>query len=245
MKICIIITATIDPKGMVFTKRNSPEDRLNDYKKVFKEFCNQQEVSNLIFIENSGYSLDYFQNEKKKYSNKKIEIMSSKVNNEFSRELGKGFGEHLSLKEVFEKSNSLKDCDYFIKCTGRYHLLNFSNIYKSIKKETLTINGYLRDNLKYFDTSVFCGSKDFFVNYVIPETMNVNDSNNIFIENCAAKALFKAMADGYSFNQIKDLPIIDGYIGTNNKKFRYNMIRRIKIKILGKLKNYLISHKKY
>ena len=53
------------------------------------------------------------------------------------------------------------------------------------------------------------------------------------------------MADGYSFNQIKDLPIIDGYIGTNNKKFRYNIIRRIKIKILGKLKNYLISHKKY
>ena len=32
MKICIIITATIDPKGMVFTKRNSHEDRLNDYK---------------------------------------------------------------------------------------------------------------------------------------------------------------------------------------------------------------------
>ena len=66
MKTCIIITATIDPKGMVFTKRNSPEDRLNDYKKVFKEFCNQQEVSNIIFIENSGYSLDFFQNEKKK-----------------------------------------------------------------------------------------------------------------------------------------------------------------------------------
>ena len=66
MKTCIIITATIDPKGMVFTKRNSTEDRLNDYKKVFKEFCNQQEVSNLIFIENSGYPLDYFQNEKKK-----------------------------------------------------------------------------------------------------------------------------------------------------------------------------------
>ena len=53
------------------------------------------------------------------------------------------------------------------------------------------------------------------------------------------------MVDGYSFNQIKDLPIIEGYIGTNNKEFRYNIIRRIKIKILGKLNNYLISHKKY
>ena len=108
MKTCIIITATIDPKGMLFTKRSSPEDRLNDYKKVFKEFCKQQEVPNLIFIENSGYSLDYFQNEKKKYSNKKIEIMSSRVNNDFSRNLGKGFGEHLSLKEVFDQSISLK-----------------------------------------------------------------------------------------------------------------------------------------
>ena len=245
MKTCIIITATIDPKGMLFTKRNSPEDRLNDYKKVFKEFCKQQEVPNLIFIENSGYSLDYFQNEKKKYPNKKIEIMSSRVNNDFSRNLGKGFGEHLSLKEVFDQSISLKDYDYFIKCTGRYHLLNFSSIFQSIKKEILTVNGYLKDNLKFFDTTILCGSKDFFIKYVIPETKNVNDSENIFFENCVANALLKAMADGYSFNQIKDLPIIDGYIGTNNKKFRYNIIRRIKIKILGKLKNYLISHKKY
>ncbi len=245
MEICIIITATIDPKGMVFTKRNSPKDRLNDYKKVFTKFCNQKEVSNIIFIENSGYSLDYFQNEKKNYPDKKIEIISSKINNEFSRKLGKGFGEHLSLKEVFDKSVSLKDYDYFIKCTGRYHLLNFSSIFKSIKKEILTVNGYLKDNLKFFDTTILCGSKDFFIKYVIPETKNVNDSENIFFENCVANALLKAMADGYSFNQIKDLPIIDGYIGTNNKKFRFNIIRRIKIKILGKLKNYLISHKKY
>ena len=126
MKFCIIITATVDPKGMVFTERNSPEDRLNDYKKAFKIFCNQQEVSNIIFIENSGYSLDYFENERKKYLDKKIEIISSNINNGFSRKLGKGFGEHLSLKEVFDKSVSLKNYDYFIKCTGRYHILNFS-----------------------------------------------------------------------------------------------------------------------
>ena len=79
MKTCIIITATIDPKGMVFTKRNSPEDRLNDYKKVFKEFCNQQEVSNLIFIENSGYPLDYFQNEKKNTQIKKLKLYLQKL----------------------------------------------------------------------------------------------------------------------------------------------------------------------
>tara|TARA_E500000178_G_scaffold223569_1_gene220540 strand:- start:536 stop:1273 length:738 start_codon:yes stop_codon:yes gene_type:complete len=245
MKICIIITATIDPKGMVFTERNSPKDRLNDYKKAFREFCNQKEVSNIIFVENSGYSLDYFQNEKKNYPDKKIEIMSSKINNEFSRKLGKGFGEHLSLREVFDKSVSLKDYDYFIKCTGRHHLLNFSSIFKSIKKEISTVNGYLKDNLKFFDTTVLCGSKDFFINYVIPETKNVNDSENIFFENCVANALLKGMADGYSFNQIEDLPIIEGYSGTNNKKFRHNIVRRIKIKILGKLKHYLISHKKY
>ena len=245
MKFCIIITATVDPKGMVFTERNSPEDRLNDYKKAFKIFCNQQEVSNIIFIENSGYSLDYFENERKKYLDKKIEIISSNINNGFSRKLGKGFGEHLSLKEVFDKSVSLKNYDYFIKCTGRYRILNFSNIFKAIKKEISTINGYLKDNLKYFDSAILCGSKDFFINYLIPETRNVNDSKNIFFEHCVAKALFKAMVDGYSFNQIKDLPIIEGYIGTNNKEFKYNIIRRIKIKILGKLKNYLISHKKY
>ena len=72
MKFCIIITATIDPKGMAFTKRSSPKDRFNDYKKAFREFCNQREVSNIIFIENSGYSLDYFQDEKKNTWIKKL-----------------------------------------------------------------------------------------------------------------------------------------------------------------------------
>ena len=72
MKFCIIITATIDPKGMAFTKRSSPKDRFNDYKKAFRKFCNQREVSNIIFIENSGYSLDYFKDEKKNTWIKKL-----------------------------------------------------------------------------------------------------------------------------------------------------------------------------
>ena len=99
MKTCIIITATIDPKGMVFTKRNSPEDRLNDYKKVFKEFCNQQEVSNIIFIENSGYSLDYFQNEKKKYKS----VTTKKLRTRYEISLCNAIlKKNLPLLEIFE-----------------------------------------------------------------------------------------------------------------------------------------------
>lgn len=242
---CIIIAAAIDPKGMKFTKRNRPEERLEDYKKVFVEYCKQQDVSNIIFCETSGYSLEFFQKEKEKHITKNIEILSSKVNNKYPRKLGKGFGLHLCLKEVFKNSKSIKNYNYFIVCGGRYHLVNFQKIFKSIKQELFTVNGYLKDNLKFFDSTVLCGSEDFITNYVIPDTKYVNDSKNIFFEHCVANALFKAMRNGYSFNQIKNLPIIEGYIGTNNKKFRFNLIRRIKHKILGMLKSYLISHKKY
>ena len=61
-KLTLILTATIDPRGMHFLKRNNVNDRLNDYKKSFSFWCNRKDLKNIIFIENSGYDLDYFKN---------------------------------------------------------------------------------------------------------------------------------------------------------------------------------------
>ena len=56
----LILTATIDPKGMSYTVRANIEDRLNDYKKSFNFWINQDKVKKIIFIENSGYDISYF-----------------------------------------------------------------------------------------------------------------------------------------------------------------------------------------
>ena len=60
--ITLILTSTIDPRGTHFLKRNKVEDRLNDYKKSFSFWCNRKEIDKIIFIENSGFDLSYFNN---------------------------------------------------------------------------------------------------------------------------------------------------------------------------------------
>ena len=245
MKTAIILTATIDPKNMILVERKSAEQRLNDYLIAFDFWCKNTQVKNIVFIENSGYNLEKFENKKKIFHDKNIEIISLNLNDTFSNKLGKGYGEHLCIKETILKSNILKDTDIIFKISGRYVMKNFDKIFSSCKKDTNSINVYTKDNLSFIDSFFISAPKIFFKDYVVPHTKNVNDSKNIFFEHCLSKALLSAMSDGYKLIQIPVLPIIEGYIGTNNKKFKYNIFKKIKLLIYGKLKNYFISHKKY
>ena len=77
LNFCLILTATIDPKGMTFLARNSIQDRLNDYKNAFENWCKHDSINKIIFIENSGYDLTFFNDLSKKFKDKEIEIISS------------------------------------------------------------------------------------------------------------------------------------------------------------------------
>ena len=57
---CIILTCTINPVGMPDLVRNNPEIRLQDYKKSFNFWINNNFVDKIILIENSNFDLSYF-----------------------------------------------------------------------------------------------------------------------------------------------------------------------------------------
>ena len=67
----IILTACINPVNMPFLKRTSTSDRLKDYKDAFRKWCNNSLAQKIIFIENSGYDLEFFYDEAKKFPKKK------------------------------------------------------------------------------------------------------------------------------------------------------------------------------
>jgi len=241
----IILTACINPIDIPFLKYTSVKDRLKDYENAFNKWCENIHVQKIIFIENSGYNLENFHNVAKKFPNKQIEIISSNLNNTFEKKLGKGYGEYLCLKEVFDKSNIANKTDFFLKISGRYYIKNFSNIYKDFYKKKSDIQIYLKDNLTYAETNIFGGSKVFFTDYVIPFSSKTNDTGKIFIEHCIAKAALSAINNNLIFNHFTVYPDIEGIIGTNNKKIKNNIFKKIKLFFLGKIKNYLIKHKKY
>ncbi len=241
----LILVCTIDPKDMPHLVRKDVKTRLEDYKKSFKFWTNNNLIKKIIFIENSGYDISYFRNMSKSISNKKIEFISSNSNNTFDKNLGKGYGHYLSLKEIFDSSELAKDTNYFIDVTGRHVVKNFKLILEDIKLNESDIYINLTDFLKFADTNIYAGSKKFFNNYIIPEAKKTNDNLNNIYENCVANAALKAISSGMTLSKTPIYADIDGYIGTNGKKYRQNTIKKIKLHFFRKLKNYFFKHKKY
>ena len=241
----LILTCTIEPKNMPDLVRSDPKTRLNDYKKAFNFWINNRHVKKIILIENSNYDLSYFKELAKKFNDKEIEIISSNSNNTFEKSLGKGYGQYLSLKEIFEKSTIADKTEYFIDVGARYCINNFEDILKDIKISKSDIYINITDNLKFADANIYGGTKKFFTKFLIPETAKTNDSINKIYENCVANATLKAVSEGMSLSKTPIYADIDGYIGTNGKQYKQNFFKKIKLFFFRKLKTYFIQHKKY
>tara|TARA_B110000008_G_C16931750_1_gene548971 strand:+ start:115 stop:861 length:747 start_codon:yes stop_codon:yes gene_type:complete len=241
----IILTSTINPGDMPNVVRNDIKTRLNDYKKSFNFWINQKSVNKIIFIENSGFDLTFFRTLAKSNQHKEIEIISTNSNNSFDKKKGKGYGHYLCLKEVFNSSEISKKTNFFIDITGRHCINNFNSILKDIMSNNTDIYNNLSDSLKYSEASIYGGSKKFFLDYVLPELEKTSDIEYSLFENRIASATLKAVSNGMSLSKIPLYPEIDGYIGTNGKKFNQNIFKKIKLFFFRKMKNYFFKHKKY
>ena len=241
----IILTCTVNPIQMPNLVRSNPEIRFQDYKKSFNFWVNNAFVNKIILLENSNFDLSYFNEVAKNIKNKEIEIISSNSNNEYDKSLGKGYGQYLCLKEIFDQSQIAKTTKYFIDITGRHCVKNFKAIIKDIIKNESDIYVNITDNLKFADANIYGGTKNFFINYLLPETKKTNDSQNKIFENCVASATLKAVSDGMSLSKTPIYADIEGFIGTNGKKYKQSIIKKIKLFFFRKLKIYFFNHKKY
>ena len=241
----IILTCTVNPIQMPNLVRSNPEIRFQDYKKSFNFWVNNAFVNKIILLENSNFDLSYFNKIAKDIKNKEIEIISSNSNNKYDKSLGKGYGQYLCLKEIFDQSQIAKTTKYFIDVTGRHCVKNFKAIIEDIIKNESDIYVNITDNLKFADANIYGGTKKFFINYLLPETKKTNDSQNKIFENCVASATLKAVSDGMNLSKTPIYADIEGFIGTNGKKYKQNIIKKIKLFFFRKLKIYFFNHKKY
>jgi hypothetical protein len=121
----------------------------------------------IILLENSNFDLSYFNEVAENIKNKEIEIISSNSNNEYDKSLGKGYGQYLCLKEIFEQSQIAKTTKYFIDVTGRHCVKNFKAIIEDIIKSESDIYVNITDNLKFADANIYGGTKKFFYKLLI------------------------------------------------------------------------------
>jgi hypothetical protein len=240
----LILTCTIQPNNMPNLTRSDPNLRLQDYKKSFNFWISNSNIKKIIFIENSGYDLKYF-HEIAKNSKIEIEIISNKLNETYDKNLGKGYGQYLCLKEIFDKSSVAKKTNYFIDVTGRHCVKNFNQIISHLINDNSDIYINLSNKLKFADTNIYGGTKEFFTQYFIPEVSKTNDSKNKIFEHCAAKAVLKAIASDMKLSNTPIYADIDGFIGTNGKEYKQNIFKKVKLFLYRRFKNYILNHKKY
>lgn len=134
--LALLLTATIDIKGMPKAYPTIPEQRQQDYYNSLKYYVNNHpKINKIVFVENSGWNLDFLKEAiAENPHQKQIEFISLNCNN-FPRKLGKGYGETLLIEKGIEQSFLIKEVSHIAKITGRIFLLNMTEILEKVKED--------------------------------------------------------------------------------------------------------------
>tara|TARA_B110000971_G_C20034448_1_gene513335 strand:- start:2508 stop:3254 length:747 start_codon:yes stop_codon:yes gene_type:complete len=237
----LIIACTVDTKSIIHSKRNNIDDRLNDLNKSLPIWLSKEYFKNIIIVENS--------NCKPKFFSKIIENSSNSVNidfiqydgQDFDRNLGKGYGWAEEVKQAIRSKKFGINSDYFCLVPGRYQIPNFDKIlFKANKNLICNINL----NLSFAFSPITIFPRNFIENYWLPECKNINDSLGLSMEHCQAKALLRAIADGYDWELPYEGPILNTISAISNTNYNKGFIFSIILKYYSYLKKFVFEFKR-
>ena len=237
----VLLTGTVNPKGMSMTLLNDITIRKQQYIDAINYWISFSEVS-VVFVENSNS--DFSKEIQNLIDAGKIEFLCFDGNN-YDKRLGKGFGELLCIEYAIVQSNFIRDCDFIFKVTGRYKVLNFRKFQKFIiSNPMIDILIDFKLNLTFSDSRFFGFKKTFITKYLLFYKNIVNDSNNIYFENILTKAALVAIANDFKFSPMPELPRIEGFSGSLGKEFKSTYLHWIKhkIKYFLKFKAFGLGH---
>lgn len=209
MKICLLLTACINPNGMSLTQLQDSAERLRQYAVALRYYLEKTSAP-IVFVENSGH--DISSNFVKEIGSGRLEVLTFNGNN-YDKQKGKGFGEALILKYAFEHSQILKHCDYVVKITGRLIVRNIKSILfesRLIKKELIV--SYLCQ--EFLDSRVFVASVSFYRDLFLPNIDKIDDGEGYYFENLLLDC--KKQTSWRPFLSL--LPQIEGVSGTYGTK---------------------------
>lgn len=239
-KICLVLHATVDVRGVVFVKRDDPLERFNDYRWALNKWVSYGGIDKLIFVENSGYDISELQRivDESNMPKHAVEFLSYD-GQDFPRELGKGFGETLNFEHVIRNSTILSPDDRLIRNNGRYYVENMGAFFEALQPPT-EILSELRQYLSYADATLLGGTVDFIERYVCPYGRQVNDSKGYYFEHALARAVHRALADGLVWRPFPEPPLVRGFSGTSNEnktesflvRSRQSLKHRVRLRVL-------------
>ena len=214
----LLATGTIDPKGMRFTVRTDPAQRLSDYTEALRFWCDTIDLP-IVFCENSGYDLGSFSRLAKNRSHP-LELVSFEAP-PFPEKRGKGYGEVLIMKHAIENSALIGPETRVIKVTGRLQVANFEQIFARMSTLSFDVCLDLKEALNDTDCRFFAASTRFLRDYLVPEAERIDETIKpmINLERALASATLRAVADGLRWELLPVDPLFRGYSATRGNRY--------------------------
>ncbi|UKT63279.1 hypothetical protein [Pedobacter mucosus] len=219
-KAVILLTASVNVKGMVFTNLQDVEIRALHYIEAIKFYFNETQLP-IIIAENTNH--DFTNALPAEILNSgRIELLSFD-GNQFPKTFGKGYGELESIHHAVLHSKFINPNTKIIKVTGRYKVFNIKVFIKSVAKNDniLCRAMYFKGQLKAF-SGIFIFDQHFIENYLMANHELMNDSKGIYFEHVLATTFLKYIADGNKFALLCAYPRLLGISGTENIQHRTN-----------------------
>jgi len=238
----ILLTATVDVRGVSFMQRVDPSVRLKDYERALKWWLSNPHTPELIFCENSGYDLSSLAKICKEQNpyNKKVELFSFDDNN-YQRTLGKGYGEIRTIAYALEHSKLINPDTMVFKITGRYYIANIKDMIQSIQRSTKAeIYCNLQNNLTWSDSRIFCASVLFLKKFLLPMQETADDTHGVYIEHVVCRAAHLCMAQGLRWALLPCYLDIRGVSGTSGVTYGSSIFSRIRRFIFHYLKKFIL-----
>ena len=220
-KYCILLTATIAPKNMTFTRRSDPKVREADYLSGI-ENASRWGLP-IIFAENSGYGLGRIKEALERSAPGNYEIVQTTEGQDFPVSRGKGYGELVLLTKAIPQSKLVNKSTYIIKITGRYTIPNLNELIASLESggDFIVAADYVPGK-RYTMSGMFICKAIFLTRYMEPLQDVMDDSKKQPFEMVLRMAIENAVKDGYRCASFTVKPQIEGYSGTWNAKFKKN-----------------------
>jgi hypothetical protein len=236
----IVLTATINNRGVVDMARSDARIRMLDYKSALEKWLSNKSVRSIVVCENSASDLTELREVVNRCNHHGTEVeFLSFGGQHFPPELGKGYGEMLTLAYVANHSQLVKKAGRFLKVNGRYYIRNIARILASREIVEADILCNFNCNLSYSDSRVFVSSLAFFFNYLLPLHNDLDDSRGVFLEHLLARAAHRALGDCLRWSLLPVAPEIVGISGTFGTKYPSNplwfLARQIKFSLKRKL----------
>lgn len=210
--ICLLLTASIDPKGSAFTKRSDPKIRERDYIEALGFYLEKGNYP-VVFCENSGYDLSAVRS---LLSQALVPVEALQFNGQTAPpERRKGYGELLIIRHALSHSKLVSLSDYVVKITGRYRVENLNEVLKPLKgrDDVFVLSDYKFGDHSTYSTLFVC-KPEFITDYLAPFQEWLDDSKGATFERALSSAIARAGADGKVCLQFPVKPVVSGVSGT-------------------------------